>query len=70
MVVLTKESAAMVVFYNNVKGWINKRRIGDGKVNDVDVRQYFFKGQVVSAFVFIYRSSYIINTQTHARAYV
>lgn len=42
VVVLTKETAAIVVFYNNVNRWINtKRIIGDGKINAVDVRPYY-----------------------------
>lgn len=49
VVVQTKEAGALVIFYNNVKGWINKQRIGDSIDDHVDPREYFYKGQVVSA---------------------
>lgn len=47
VVVLTKENGALVVFYNNTKGWIGHKKLGDRESGDVDPRQYFFRGQVV-----------------------
>lgn len=58
VVVQTKETGAMVVFYNNIRGWINKKQLGSSQVGDktqlgssqiadTDPREYFFAGQVV-----------------------
>lgn len=51
VVVQTKEEGALVVFYNNVKGWINKKQLGSLNDLENDPRKYFFKGQVVSNWV-------------------
>lgn len=48
VVVQTKDVGALVIFYDNIRGWINKKQLGSGQVSDPDPRQYFFKGQVVS----------------------
>lgn len=49
VVIQTKDEGALVVFYNNVKGWIGKKYLTEDKDSgDIDPTQYFYRGQVVS----------------------
>ncbi|KAJ8920750.1 hypothetical protein NQ315_004890 [Exocentrus adspersus] len=52
VVVKTKPAGAMVVFYNNIVGWLSKRRLdvanSDAEVNPTE---YFYRGQVINPWV-------------------
>lgn len=53
VIIQTTDAGALVVFYNNIKGWINKNKINDDAVTNVDPNKYFYKGQVVSILFLI-----------------
>lgn len=49
VVVKTKSAGALVIFCNNVMGWISRQRLDDEDgVTKADPTEYFYRGQVVS----------------------